>query len=156
MAQSKQIPVRTDKDLHFVGALAQNEAEWEDIQLPQAIAAGLHCTSQLRSIAIISKENLAWELVLWKKKIDPSVPLTLSLDDNPFLGKWRLDAGEAIRIGGAGPWYYFLDGMDVAYEDEDRVGKLHVCLVNKSAAAKSAGVAGEIVVIFNLEPPLGW
>lgn len=147
------IPILTDKDLHFTGALATDAEERENIVLPAAISAGLHCRSRLRAIALISDQNLNWEIFLWGRDTfgDPA-----DFDLNSFIGRWRFDQGDGVQIAGAGPFYYYVDGLDVPYEDLDNSGELHISLVNRHATAKNAGATGEIVLKLVFDPTLGW
>lgn len=141
------ITVQSDKDLHFTGAIAQDAEERENIVLPQALGSAnfRRARSRLKALRILSDQNLAWEIDLYGKDTfgDPA-----DLDSNSWIGRWGFQAADGLRIAGAGPYLYYIDGLDVPYEDQDATGELHVSLVNRSATAKSAGAAGEIVVAF--------
>ena len=145
-----QIEVKTDKDTHFTGALVTNAAENENVVLAPALAGvGGNARAQLRSIAIISDQNLDWEVMLFRKDTFG----TSDLDTDSFVGRWTFAAADAVRIAGAGSYYYYIDGLDEAYTDEDASGELHVTLLNRNAVAKNAGATGEIVVKLRFEPP---
>lgn len=141
--------VRSDKDVHFVGAIAQNASEEANISLPSALD-GIkgNARSRIRSIIIESDENLAWELWFFGKDLFQESDLDLDY----FLGSVTFATGDGLRIGGAGQYCYYREDLDLAYEDFDNSGELHVALVNRSAASKTAGASGEVVVTFYLEP----
>jgi len=145
--------VTTDKDTHFTGAIAQNAVARENIPMPQAIAAGLRSRSRLKSITLLSDQNLDWEIWLFSRS---TTPLPTDVDANPFIGRWRFDIGDGVQISAAGPYYYYIDGLDVPYEDADEKGELHLGLVPRTAGGKSAGAAGEVSIRCVLEPSLGW
>lgn len=149
-----QYEVKSLKGTHFTGQILQNAGESENLTMPGALA-GINGDSkgQLKSIAIISDENLNWEVMLFRKDTFG----TSDLDTDSFIGRWSFVATDAVRVAGAGSYYYYIDGLDVMYTDADNSGELHVILLNRSAAAKTAGAAGEVVVKFRLAPPVfGW
>jgi hypothetical protein len=143
--------VTTDKDTDFTGALATNAAATANLAVPQ-LPDSAQC--RLKNIGIISDQALSWEVWLWA---------TNSFNDNasdldavyPF-GRWQFDASNGIQIAGTGPYYYYIDGLDVPYQDSQKLSQLHVMLINRSATSKNAGATGEIVVKFCLEPTLGF
>ena len=145
------ITVQSDKDLHFTGAIAQNAEERENIVLPQALGSAnfRRARSRLKALRIISVENLAWEINLYGKD---SFGSELDIDLMGFIARWAFQAADGLQIAGAGPYLYYIDGLDIPYEDADATGELHVSLVNRSAAGKSAAAAGNIVVAFIFDP----
>lgn len=155
MAQvGRLVTVTTDKDLQFTDALAQNAEERENVVLPAGISADYgNCVSVIRSIAILSDQNLDWELFFWGRNTFGS---PTDFDLNSFIGKWRFDMGDGEQIAAAGGYYYYIDGLYIPYRDLDQSSQLHVSLVNRNAIAKLAGATGEIVVKLRLEVELGW
>jgi hypothetical protein len=141
--------VRSDKDTHFTGAIIQNAAEEENIVLPQCLR-GMNGNARaiVRSVAIVSDENLDWEV--WLFRTDGFQDADLDLDT--FTGFMAFAVADARQIAGAGPFYYYRGELNLPYQDADNTGELHIALVNRSAAAKSAGAAGEAVVILEMEP----
>ena len=153
MAQSGYlVKVRSDKDTHFTGAIAQNAQESEDILLPGTLAS--YARARLRSINIISDQNLSWEVWLFAK--DTFIADVADLDLLFPRGRWRFDSGDGAQIAATGPYYYYIDGLDLPYQDEDMTQELHVMLVNRSATGKNAGATGEIVIEFQFELTTGW
>jgi hypothetical protein len=147
------------KGTHFRDALVTNAVEYEDLQLGENIGAGRIGRCRLRSLAIVATENLDYEVWL----LGRTGGITADPDTNPFRGFWSFVAGDAKRSAGAGLYHYYVDGLDVPYEDDDRgagaagtAAYLHVGLVNRSAAAKSAAGPGELSIRFLLEPTYGW
>lgn len=156
--------ISTDPMNDFRAAIAQNAAAYADILLPQEISAGRTGRSRLKSLQVVSVENVGWEVWLWTKQTLSAEP-NLSIPSN-FAGFWTFTQAQGIRIGGAGLYYYYVDGLDVAYEtldllpngrpDENGQRKnLHLALVARSVG-KSAGDPGAVQVNFELEGTLGW
>lgn len=157
------LTVRSDKDDHFTEAIVQNAEERENILM----ASALNGRSRIVGIRLISIQNLAWELMLWSKDSfsGPAAPGT-DPDLNTFLGKWLFTAGDGSQVAAAGAYHYYIDGLDIAYGDlshswatteAKKTGvptgpALHVSLLNRSAVAKIAGLAGAIVAEFLVEP----
>lgn len=143
--------IETDPAVHFTGALATNAAEQEHIALaPPLSGFRNNARGIVQSLAIISKENLDWELILWgNSTCNTADPATDS-----FIGRWSFVAADAVRVAGANLYYYYIDGLAVPYRDDDQTGELHVSLLNRSAAAKSAGAAGALKVIVRIELPV--
>lgn len=153
----------TDPATQFRDTLAQNAALYLDLLLPQSVTAGRTARSRIHMISIESVENLAWELWFFRRARTGAE----TIGDSQFQGKWTFATGDAVRIGGAGLYYYYIDGLDIPYEvtdvlpdgqpdDADQRRFLHMALINRSAAGKSAGDAGAIRVQVHLEPTLGW
>lgn len=141
--------VRTDKDVDFTGTLAQNAGANVNLTLPGALAGiNGNARSTLKSIAIISDENLDWEVWLFGK----STFQVADYDSDFFVGRWSFVAADAVRIAGTGGYYYYIEGLGVPYADLNNTGKLHITLINRSAAGKSAGASGEVVITFTMEP----
>lgn len=140
--------VASDSAVDFLGAIAQNATQLADITISdQGIAAGRRCRSVLRNLMIASTENLDWEVWLFSKTGGVTgVPNTETVR-----GFWSFVAADAKRIGGAGLYYYYVDGLYVPYEDLGMTGQLHAGLVNRSVAAKTANAGGALIVRFGLE-----
>lgn len=154
--------VRTLSTVNFLGALAQNAALVEDLAVGTmtgvtsqggwGLAAGLHMRSRLRELRILSKENLAWAVELWGSATGIAGS---DIDAEAFLGRWEFAAADGRKDTADTFWKYWIAGLDLSYQDFDNTGKLHVRLINLSAASKSANAAGAIVLEFALEPTQG-
>ena len=171
MAQLGNVIIfRSDKDDNFTEEIVQNAQEQENLVLPEGIAAGRHCRCRIKWINIMSTDNLAWEIWLWQDQ-NGSAPASGDMDDVNVLGRWAFNTSDGKQIAGAGDYFYYIDGLDVVYEDLDgglgvitsvppRVhagGQLHVSLVNRSAGSKTPILSGGyFVIIFGLEPTIGW
>jgi len=147
----------TDPLTQFRGTIAQNAGVDLDLAMSGAATvpnptalAGVNgdCRGSLKSLTIVSVENLAWELILWEKAAHG----TAVLGSVRFIGRWTFIAGDAVRVAGAGDYYYYIDGLDVPIVDADNTGKLHLTLINRSAAGKSANDAGAIQVRGRIVP----
>ena len=128
--------IRTDKDVHFTGAILQNAKEDENL-------TGL-VTNKIRisGISLQADEQLDYRVIFWSKDIFDDTDLDL----DAYLGEAELDLTNfGFRIGGANQYYLDLRGIDIDYEDKDATRELHISLMNLSAAAKTAGGNGEVI-----------
>lgn len=141
------VEVRTDKDVHFTGAIAQNAEEEENIVLPGS-CGGNAARVIVRAIAIVADQDLDWELWFWGTDLFDEA----DLDNDKFLGKAVFAAAEGTQIGGAGTFYSYKEGLAIPLADYDGTGEMHVSLVNRNVTGKNAGATGEIVVLFWVEP----
>lgn len=133
--------VRTDKDTHFTGALAQNASEDENI-------AGLNANAgRIRSVIVLSDENLDWEIQFYSKDTFRNADADL----DALLERVVFVAADGKQDGGTGLYRYAFTGLDIPYQDLDATSELHISLVNRSAAGKSAGASGEVVVLVGFE-----
>jgi len=135
--------LQTDKDTDFIGALATNAVGYADLALPGALSGmGGRARCRLSMITIVATENLSYEVMLFSK----AAHATADPDTDSFLGRWSWQAADAVRIAGAGLYYYSIFGLDVPYTDDDSTGKLHVGLLNRSVASKTAGAGGALSI----------
>lgn len=150
--------VSSDPATQFTTALAGAGAaiELEDVQLPETLGAGRVARGRVRAIQIYSLDNLAWELWFFGK----TAGATGVIDTEHVRGSWSFAAGDGKQIAGAGFYFYYIDGLDIAYEDEDRGGGaagvkayLHLGLQNRSGGAKTIG--GNLKVRCLVEPTYG-
>jgi len=133
--------LQSDKDTNFTGALAQNASE-------DANLAGLVSNQiVIKDVVVIADQQLAFEIQLFTT--DGFSNADLDLDT--YLGSIRFSEGDGKQVGGAGPFYYDVHGLDLFYTDADGTNEIHARLVNRSATAKNAGATGEIVVKFAYE-----
>lgn len=156
MQAGKVFPVVSVDGTHFPDATALNSFKAEDLPLGGALGAGGATSARVRGIAIVSSDNLAWEVQVFGAKDGPSVDPNL----DRFLGRWAFAVADAVQIGSL--WYYYVDGLDIPYTDADlnthtgaavNVPQLHVRLVNRSAGAKTAySAGGRLKLTVNLEP----
>jgi len=136
-------PVRTSSSVEFTDALITNAAENENIVLPSALSGvGGNATNIVRAIQIVATENLAYELDFYGTDAFNSATPNL----NRFLGLWAFAASDGTRVAGTGLYRYYIDGLDIPLWDYDKTGEMHVALVNRSAAAKTAGAGGALTV----------
>lgn len=152
--------IDTDPAVDFIAGLAQNAEDLIHLTPDMAIGASPDCRFRLVGCSIISDQNLAWELNFWSREAG-SGAATVALDS--FLGRWTFAAGDGVRIAGAGSYRYFIFGLDIPYIDEDPRsdrdppynGRIHLSLVNRSAASKNAGPTGEVKVRLYVDPTGG-
>jgi len=129
--------IRSDKDSHFTGGLAQNAKEDENL------TGILSNKIRIVGISLQSDQQLHYKVLFWKTDgFDDS-----DLDVDTFCGEVDVDlAIYGIQIGGANQWYLDVRGVVLDYEDEDASNELHVSLLNKDATSKNAGATGECVL----------
>ena|SRR3990172_4851703 len=141
--------VRSDKDSHFSGALAQNAAELESLDLPGQW--GSRCSEfVVENIVIIADQALEWDLFLWGS--DGADDADLDLDT--FVDYVNFPAASGKQVAGAGS-YYYASPSDLGIPVTVTNNKLNLSLVNRSVTAKNAGATGEVVVICTLRPVFG-
>lgn len=149
--------IRTDPTRDFLDAIAQNAMDTVELT-PEGFQGRRF---RLTDLLVVSKEALDWEVWLWAKaSYAPATPGAAQL-----LGFWSLPASGAKRIGGAGLYYYFTPLLDGFYEDlgwaESSQGPnptppaIHLGLVNRSAAAKTAGENGAVLIQMHVDLTLG-
>lgn len=144
--------VRSDKDTHFTGALIQNAVEHENLDLPDDLATLEADEFIVESIIVQSKENLEWDVYLFANASNTNTDYDL----DTFVDQTNFTVASGKRIAGANQYYYPTPVMGIPYKITDpETGKIHVALVNRSAGAKSAGAAGEIVIGIKLSPIRG-
>ncbi len=138
------ITIRSDKDIHFTGAIAQNAREDENI------ATGMKSSHELwiESITIISDQNLEFDLYFFSKDTFSNADLDL----DAFIDVVNFPVSAAKQIAAAGSYYYTSAALSLPYKDLDATAELHISLVNRSATGKNAGATGEVVVIISARP----
>ncbi len=126
----------TDKDVEFTGAIAQNAKEDENLAIGQAVD-----NIVITDIMIEAVENLAFYLLFWSTDgFDDT-----DLDIDSFLGFVDLDiVNNGFRIAGANQYFLNVTDVNLNYVDTDATNELHVSLLCRTAAGKTAGAAGEV------------
>jgi len=157
------LPVRTISTTHFTGAIAAAGAAATahltvaSGAVPEGLAAGRTVRSRLKSIRILSVQLLPWEVQLFHKATGIGGAV---IDSETFIGTWAFTGsgtpGDGSRATGDTFYCFYVDGLDVPYEDLDGTGQIHVRLINRHAAtAKIAGASGAIVIEFGFELSTG-
>jgi len=143
--------VRSDKDTHFSGALAQNAVETENIGFPADWATAEIQKVQVLGVSVLSDQQLAWDIKFYGRDTHA---VTANLDNDYFEKTLKLDASDGIQEAGANQFYYDLNPsfFPFIYHDDDRTSEFHITLVNRSAVAKTAGAGGEVVIIIHAVP----
>lgn len=163
MQNGNLITVRTDPATQLRATCAQNAALTLNMTPGNAngyvdgsLSAGGTCRARVKSLRIASVENLDWGIWLWRSSLFNTYASVADLAAQYVAGMYEFVAANAKQIAGTGPYYYYIEGTDEMYEDLGRAGNVHLMLVNRSAAAKSANDAGAILIEVNFEPVLGW
>jgi len=144
--------IRSDKDTHFSGALAQNAIELENLSFPADWGTVGIQECVIEGITIQADQNLEWDVFIWAT--DGHSDTDLDLDK--FIDFTNFATTDGKQIAGAGQYYYSSpSNLSIPYRDDDKTSELHVGLVNKSATAKNAGATGEVVVEFHVRPVYG-
>lgn len=142
---------RTVSTRDFLEALAQDAASIATIQLPDAIGGSGTSRAIIRHLTILSVQNLAWEVVLYRRSSFHQA----DIDSYSILSRMRFTATDGVLIPGSGFYAYLSNNVDLPYADDDRLGRLYLMLINHSAGAKSAGAAGAVVLELHMEPTYG-
>lgn len=151
MAQrGKVVVAKTVSTRDFVATLAQNAAIFLSLDVNQ-LGLGINVDAILSAVQITSVENLLWELWFFRSNAGN----TGDPDTSVALGYVAFTLAQGLRIGGAGLYQYYVDTLNIALLDAQATGKIHMALINRSAGAKTAGVAGGIRVQLVLEPTAG-
>lgn len=156
--------VRTDSAQQFTGALAQNAAAAAALDMFEStstfkgdkmgLGAGKHMRARLREIRIVSVQQLSWEIWLGGAAMGGAV-----IGNEKMLGQWQFDATSGLQATGDSFFYYYVGGLDLAYENLDvdaagnlaQTGKMYLRLINRSVAGKLAAAAGLIEIELALE-----
>lgn len=134
--------IRSDKDDHFTGAIAQNAVEEES--LTGLIANKVRITG----IVILSDQQLDYRVAFYST--DGFANADLDLDT--LINEVELDLiSYGWRIAGTGKYQMIITGLDVDYIDDDATNELHVALQNLSSTSKTAGSDGEVILRFIYE-----
>lgn len=154
MQVGRLISLETNPATEFRGSLAQNAGLTLSLDA-KTLGVGLGAVLIVRALAILSTEARSWEIDFFRSAQFGAATLA----NNRFAGVWNFantgNPGDGMQIGGAGLYYYYVDGLYIPIRDEDQTSAVHVALVNRSAAAKSANDAGALRVQIALEMPLG-
>lgn len=145
--------VSTSSTGDFQGTLAQNAAA----VLRKALPAALGGRARLRGVSISSVQNLDWEVQLYRTYnggTPYAVPPGGTIDDIQLAGKYRFFAADGGQVAGTGPYFYYIDGLDIPYHDLDSVNAsgaslppfLNLVLVNRSVTSKLGTTAGAISI----------
>lgn len=160
MQAGNALRFRTTSTVHFLGAAATNVGLRENID-PVTLAdtkggggglsAGGHLRSRVREIRIVSVQNLAWELELWGS----SAAASANPDTEFFMAKYAFLAIDGTQATGDTLFHYYIPDWDVCYEDRDKLGLVHLRLVNRDVTGKLANAAGGVAIELTMEPTQG-
>jgi len=145
----------TDPSTQFRGALAQNAGVDLDFLLPPTLQ-GINGTAwgTIKSLTIVSIQNLDWELWLWQSATHSTLTAAVTAAGSNWIGRWTFVAGDAVQKAGTGDFQYYIDGLDIPYFDADKAGKLHLTLLNRNAVSKLANDAGAVQVKGRIAQPV--
>jgi len=145
---------QTDPSTQFRAALAQNAKIDLDLLLPGTLQGVSGDTrGALKSLTIVSIENLAWELWLWRSATRKTLTAGVVSAGSNVIGRWSFAAADGIQDI-SGDFIYYIDGLDVPIVDDDKSGKLHLSLVNRSVATKTANDGGAVQVLGRIAQPV--
>lgn len=128
--------IRSDPASHFTGAIAQNAMEVEALDAPSA-------SFTITRIALMAEENLDWDVVFFANAngndADPA--------DNALIDSIPLRASDinGRQIAGTGLFLYGVSDFRLPIQSDSRA--LHVGLVCRSAAGKTASAGGGAVTL---------
>lgn len=139
----------SDKDTHFAGALADNAIENESISMPTDWGTSGIQKCIISELSFQADENLDWELIFWSDGDYNSTDLDLS----KIVTRISIPETSSDRIAGSNQFYYENPLVQsIEYVDKDNTSKIHVGLICRSAAGKTAGASGEVVLRMGCTP----
>jgi len=165
MAQAGNVfSISSDSRVDFIASAAQNVPLTWRSQLPAALGG----RSRFRSIVLQSAQNLDWEVFAWRNRNMYTIPAGGTIDNLVLAGKYRFFAADGVQAAGAtGVYTYYIDGLDWLYQDLDTANAqlqpvangplnsllpfMHIVIINRSAAGKSAGDAGALQIRCGIE-----
>lgn len=133
--------IKTDKDSHFTGSIAQYAKEDESL-------VGLITNKiDITGIAIYSDQNIKYKVLFFSKD---------TFDDSDLdLESYNAQVNLNLPVDGFlfGSTYYMdVNGLEIQYEDEDVTNELHLSLYNCGGLGKTAGANGEVVIKVTYSP----
>lgn len=143
--KEKLIPfytLRSNKDTHFAGTIAQNAVEEENL-------TGLIANKvKITGIIILSDQQLTYRVILFSTDAFADT----DLDVDSLINEFEFDLPSyGRRIADTGKYSMVVTDLDMDYIDEDGSKELHVALQNLSSTGKTAGANGEVVLRFIYE-----
>jgi len=136
--------LKTDANGVFLSEIVQNAKEDADL-------SGLTSNAvAILAVIIQGKEQLSYRVIFWSKDTFDNA----NLDEDTYIDHVDLDLSNlGIQIAGAGQ-FYLTQRLDppLLYIDEDKSRELHVSLQNIDATTKTAGVDGQVRLIFAVSP----
>jgi len=133
--------IRSDKDSHFTGAIANGNSENENL-------TGLSANKiRIKRVKAICEENWAFDVALWQKDTFQ----TADFDTDAWCGMVGFIAASGVQInsGSYTQYYYDSGALDITYEDLDGTFELHCSYVARDA---NKGADEEVVFIVDYEP----
>lgn len=128
--------VRSDKDDHFTGGLAQYATEAENL-------TGLKSDKvRITGVTVWSDQNLNYRFYFYQD--DDGAETDADLD--AMIDYFEINASDWVRLGNANLYRFALSDLSINYEDKDASKELHPILENLDTTAKNAGATGEIVI----------
>lgn len=133
-------PVRSDKDEHFTGAIAQDGIEREN--LPNLRSDRV----RISKVSIQAIQALHYQVLLYSTDaFDES-----DLDNDKFVASIDLDLA-TYGFQQTTSQYRMDIERSIDYLDEDETKELHVVLKNLDPTSKIAGTNGQVVLEFTCE-----
>ena len=138
--------IKSSVGAHFTGALAQYDAEEENL-------TGLEANEiTITTVAAYSQQALDLRLLLYETDEFQAA----DMDDDEFVEGIHLDIPtDGVQYKNANGYYIAATGLDINYKDLDGSKELHVALENIGSTAKLAsGSGGNLWIKFEYIPRL--
>jgi hypothetical protein len=145
-----QFTIASNPATQFAGAIASGaNSGIVDLQLPKQLFG----PSVLRSLVILSVQQLAWELDWFSN--DSGEGATPGTDT--WLGRWIFQEADGAQINAAGLYRYAIvelwqPYLDLQNYEVDGPQYFHLMLVNNDATPKNAGPTGAITIQATFSP----
>ena len=156
MSQTFLLPVLSSPSVNFQEALNQNQATpMNNLVMPHQFRGR---DFLIRAIKCTTPDNFGPEFNFFAT----AAGFTALVATDTAISRFGFVSAMGERLGGAGLWRYYVDGLAIPYFDADTVnqnlaGSLHVVLQNIDATAKTVGggvvaAGGNISCTFWIEP----
>lgn len=152
MQIGKVVVAKTVSTRDFTAALAQNAGTFLSLDVKDK-GLGINVDSLLRAVQITMVEDLDYDL-WFLSRTGSSANNATDPDLNAVLGAVTLTV--ASRVAAAGLFVMYLDALQIPIYDSEASSKVHMALICRSVAGKSANAAGALKVQLVLEPRSGF
>lgn len=153
MQRGNVVKVRIPSATFNTGINHGGNSQLVDFAMPESIAAGRHCRARILEIRLWTSKLIKYGVQIYSKS---GLLGGAAIDAETYLGEWQFgntgNPGDGSKPTGFSFFYYYINGQDITYQDDDKTGKLHLALVNWDGAVDK--LAGDTVVIELAMEPL--
>lgn len=126
------IPIRTDKDVHFTDELTQGAMETESINMSADMITLDIDRILITGLVLQASANNEYDVIFWPNGGHDNT----DLDKDKSLGYVNFSETDGKQVAGSNQYRYPDENLKIFYRDEDQSSKIHVGLVNRSITTK--------------------